>query len=197
MRIREQSLATRRWTGSVGIGLLLLLTSLTSQAGTLIFFEASAGPGSVLSIPAPATSVSLDVNYDAASAEGGGFYGFSEANVITTGDVTIELVGLSCEAFSCLPAPFTAGSSVTMTGGDDLAGEFTNIFDILTLSVTGTNGYVAIVDGEYIDATGSGSEIGAVQMIAVTVLAEVPEPGLGLSLSLGCLALLAARRRRR
>lgn len=186
----------KRIIESTGLVLISLLTSLTSHAGTLEFFEASVGPGIPRSISAPANSVSLDIDYDATSAEGGGLYGFSETSIVTTGDVVIDAASFTCEAFVCLsfPSPFTGGTRIWMTAADDINGEFSGNLQLLTISVTGTKGYVAILGGEYIDATGASMDLGTVQNITTTVVAEVPEPGLATSLALGYLGLVLMRR---
>ena len=116
---------------------------------------------------------------------------------MTTGDVTIDATGLTCQAFVCLsyPYPFVGGNSITMTAADDLNGEFTNIFNMISFSVSGINGYVVLLRGEYIDATRTSMNLGAVQSIDTTILAEVPEPGLGVCLAVGCLALAFVRGR--
>ena len=198
MMREKRARGMKRLVESIALVLICLLTSLTSQAGSLDFFEASAEPGIPRSIPAPAIAVPIDIDYDAASAEGGGFYGLNETSIVTTGDVVLVDASFNCQAYVCLffPSPFTGGTQIWMTAADDIAGEFSGTFDMLTISVTGTKGYVAIVGGEYIDATGASMNLGAVQSINTTVLAEVPEPGLAASLALGCLGLILVRRYR-
>lgn len=151
-------------------------------------------------LPSPATEVFIDVNVRPQTAEGGGFYGFSELQIWATGDLIITNTGFGCQATSCLftPFPFVLGRSVKATAGDDLAGSFAASEDVLSFSVSGTNGYVVVTSGEYIDATGPGGDPGDPQTITSLPLVQVPEPSL-LSLllpGLASLASLSTRRRR-
>ena len=183
-----------RFIRMVQIVLFLCLGHGTSQAGSLDFYASSSGPGAPLQIPSPASDEPIDVDYSPASAEGNGFYGFSEVLLVTTGDVTLSSSGFACQAFGCLsaPSPFTGGVSIVVSGADNLSGEFTSNQDLMTLLATGTQGHIVLVSGEYLDATGLGPDIGAIQSVDPTILATVPEPGLGLPLAAGSL-LLAVR----
>jgi hypothetical protein len=175
----------------VQIVLFLCLGHGTSQAGSLVFYASAAGPGSPLQIQSPASEELIDLDYSPASAEGNGFYGFSEVLIVATGDVNLSSTGFVCQSFGCLSAPsnFVGGPSIVVSAADNLAGEFTNNQDLMTLSVNGSQGHVVLVSGEYLDATGLGPDIGAIQQIELTILATVPEPRLGLALAAGGLLL--------
>lgn len=177
---------------------LLWLATLGAQAGTLEFFESSAGPGASRAIASPANDVLLDLEYGPASGEGGGIYGFSEVRIAATGNLTLSATGFWCAVSGCLhfPLPFVDGTEIVVTGGDDLLGEVATSLDLMSISVSGTNGYIVVVTGEYLDSTGPSSEPGAIQAVDPTVLASVPEPALATSLCVGGLTLAALTRRR-
>lgn len=176
----------------IAVSIFIAIAS-PSQGGTLIFHEVSTTPGLTMLLPSPAADVFIDVDVRPQTAEGGGFYGFSEIQILATGDLVITNTGFGCQATSCLfaPSPFINGSSVTATGGDDLGGSFAASEDVLTFSVTGTNGYVVISSGEYIDATGPSGDPGDPQTVMSLPLVQVPEPS-PLSLLLPGIAALAA-----
>ena len=186
------------WLLSASALWVCLVAGLPAQASDLVFFEASVGPGAIRAISQPASAVLLDIDYAPASAEGGGLFGFSEAHIITTGDVTLTTSGFSCSVYSCLhyPLPFEDGTSILVTGGDDLSGEIAAELDLMTISTSGTNGYVVLIAGKYLDATGPLSAPGAVQNLEPTILAAVPEPHVGLGLAIGGLFLFTTGRRR-
>ncbi|MFK7896468.1 MAG: PEP-CTERM sorting domain-containing protein [Myxococcota bacterium] len=187
-----------RALSAIAIAGLGLLIAAQSQAGSLVFFEGSINPGQTLYLPSPAVAEPIDMNVRPETAEGGGFYGFSEILIWATGDLVIGTAGFGCQAASCLfsPLPFVSGKSLTATGGEDLDGLFTAEEDVLTFSVSGTNGYLVIAAGEYIDATGNANDPGDAQKINVIPLVQVPEPSL-LGLTLPGLTLLAGLARRR
>lgn len=191
--MRCPSLNTKRFVGAF-IGLLALCAASASFAGSLQFYETRVSPGQLAVLGTPATNAPIDLNVRPQSAEGGGFYGFSEFTLWATGDLTIEAGGLGCQATSCLysPLPFVPGMLLAATGGDDLGGDFTWDTDVLTFSVSGTNGYIVIAAGEYIDATGPGGDPGEPQTITVAPLVRVPEPSLFGMLVPGCLLLAGA-----
>jgi len=176
---------------------VLTLAHGTSRADTLVFFEASVGPGTPYAIASPASDERLDINYSPLSAEGAGLYGFSEVLIVTTGDLSLTTSGFSCQTFGCLwsPNPFVGGSSILVSGADNLTGEFSGSQDLLTISVSGTLGYVALIRGEYLDATGLAQNIGTIQTLSAVILASVPEPGLGIAIATGCLCLAGRSRR--
>ena len=186
--------------GSLGAAALGLAAALVfaiaspCSAGSLQFHDGTVGPGQIELFPAPAIDVPIDLRVRPRSAEGGGFYGFSELTVQATGDLTIEASGFGCQAASCLywPLPFVPGKILVATAGDDLGGDFSAKGDVLTFSVSGTKGYLVIVGGEYIDATGAGGDPGNVQTITATPIVKVPEPSLLAMLAPGCLALVGA-----
>jgi hypothetical protein len=175
-----------------------LVSGQPAQAGDLVFFEASVGPGGIRAISQPASNVLLDIDYAPASAEGSGLFGFSEAQIIATGDLTLTISGFSCSAYQCLyyPLPFRNGKSILVTGGSDLNGEIAAELDLMTISTSGTNGYVALISGNYLDATGPLGAPGAVQSLEPTILAAVPEPHIGLGLAIGGLVLVTKGRRK-
>ncbi len=178
--------------------LVLFASGPTAWAGDLDIFEASVGPGGTRAIGAPATDVPLDIDYSPQSAEGGGLFGFSQMQIVTTGDVTLTTSGFLCAAASCLyyPLPFSSGNSILITAGDDLNGEVAATHDLMTISVSGSNGFIVLLDGNYLDATGTAGAPGAVQTVDSTTLAVVPEPGVALGLTMGGLTLSAVGRRR-
>lgn len=175
------------------------LASVPARAGTLAFWDASSSPGVPVAITPPANEWPLDVDYAPSSAEGLGFYGFGDVSLVTTGDLTLSATGFACQTFGCLyfPMPFTGGPSITASGADNLAGEFGATADFMTLAVSGTIGHVAIVRGRYLDAGGVAQTIGNIQDVDATIIATVPEPGLGAGLAIGCLALARHARRAR
>jgi hypothetical protein len=67
----NHAIETSRVGRVIALASLRLLSSMPSRPGTLTFFESTSGPGTPLSISTPATRVSIDVDYDAASDEGG------------------------------------------------------------------------------------------------------------------------------
>ena len=161
---------------------------VASSAGTLAFFETSAGAGNTLNT-GPVTDLLIDVDYDAASAEGGGLFGFAEITFQTTGDVIFSGAP-TCQAASCF---FNASAnSIALSGGDAGLGEFGAIFDLLTVTITGTLGTVELTSGTYVDGSF------AVQDAPTTVIAQVgppvPEPTTAVLLAFGLLGLAASRR---
>ncbi|MEM9177025.1 MAG: PEP-CTERM sorting domain-containing protein [Myxococcota bacterium] len=196
---RDPERMWRRALASFALGWVLLLTaSATAGAGTLTFFEGSASPGAPRMIASPASDVLLDVDYSASTGEGGGIYGFSEIRIGVSGDLTLTSSGFFCMVTSCLFAPFpwTGGNEIAVTGGEDLGGETAGSLDLMTISVSGTQGLVFVYLGEYLDATGDGSSVGLIQSVEPTVIAVVPEPGFAIGLGLGAAALAARRPRR-
>lgn len=195
----EKSMKLRRIVRASSIALALLLALLcgTSHAGSIVFFESGAGPGVPLRMPAPANDAMLDIDYSPSSAEGAGLYGFSEVTIFATGDLNLSASGFVCQAFGCLwsPSPFTSGSSIVVSGADNLTGEFSGTRDLLRISVSGSFGYIAITSGQYLDAAGLAQGIGAIQTISPVILATVPEPGLAMALTAGCLWLAGSARR--
>ena len=85
-----------------------------------------------------------------------------------------------------------------MTGGNNTSGEFSSSSHLMSLSFSGSLGYIVLVHAEYLDAAGAGQTIGAVQTVNLTPVAVVPEPVSGLGLACGALTLgvLASRRRK-
>ena len=199
MHCLEKRLSNRRGAILGYVAAFAFAFALPSQAGSLQFHDASVGPGQVMLLPAPASNEPVDLDVNPQTAEGGGFYGFSELMIQATGDLTIEASGFGCQAVSCLyyPLPFVAGASLVVTAGDDLGGAFSATQDVLTFSVSGTNGYLVIAAGEYIDATGSGGDPGNPQTLTAAPFVEVPEPSLLTLLIPGLLTLagVAAQRR--
>jgi len=176
--------------------LFAVLAFGTSHAGDLVFFESSAGPGTPIAITSPANDVMIDIDYAPATAEGGGLYGFSEVMIVATGDLRLTTSSFSCQTFGCLwtPNPFVGGSSIMLSGADNLTGEFSGPQDLLTVSVSGNLGYIALLRGEYLDATGFAQNIGTIQTLSPVILASVPEPSLGIALAAGCLCLASRSR---
>ena len=182
--------------------LLLLVSSLaplTANGGTLGVYENSSSPGSFLILTPPASGVLIDVDYDAPSAEGAGLFGMSEVRFFTTGDVTFDSTGFSCVLAGCMIAPeiFTGGTEFAVTGGDDLNGDFLSSMSLITVRVSGSNGFVGVSAGEYLDATGAGASIGSLRTIDTTILARVPEPGFGSGFAVAGLWLAYCARKRR
>ena len=70
-------------------------------------------------------------------------------------------------ATACLfaPLPWEGGTEIAMTAGDDLNGETAGALDLLSISVSGSNGYVFVYQGDYFDATGSAGAIGQLQQV--------------------------------
>ncbi len=183
--------------------LVLLGLGLWAQAAGaqgLSIFEASVGPtpGLSRSLPAPANDVLIDIDYEPFTGEGGGFYGVSELRIVATGDVMLTNVGFACQTFGCLfsPSPFVSGQSLTLTGADDLGGEFGSATDLLTISVSGNEGHVILAGGEYLDATDPGMCVGTIRKLSPKTLVTVPEPDLALGLGIGSLVLMGAGRSR-
>ena len=103
--------------------LIAVLAHGTSQAGDLLFFEGSMGPGIPYTITSPASDVTLDIDYSPLTAEGGGLYGFSEVKIVTTGDLRFTTASFSCQTFGCLwtPNPFVDGTSIMLSGAGSVA----------------------------------------------------------------------------
>ncbi|GEM_PF-3293390 len=193
--------ARRRYEGLGALpAMLLAALALASpaRAGGLDFWESSSSPGVPRALASPANDVPLDIDYAPTTAEGGGLYGISEVLVYATGDLTLSATGFACQTFGCLytPFPFSGGSWLLASGADNLPGEFASSQDLLTISVTGTTGYVAVVSGRYLDATGVLQSLGTIQDIDPHIIAEVPEPGFPAALGLGALGGAAAARKR-
>jgi len=174
------------------------LAALSATASNLPLHEATVGSGVIRQIPTPASEVPIEIVYSPASAEGGGLFGMSEVRIVATGDLTLSANGFTCTAANCLynPLPFTGGNEILVTAGDELLGEVATSLSLLTAAVSGTKGIVAVVSGEYLDATGAAAEPGAIRPIDATVLVSVPEAGFGGALALGALSLLVSRRGR-
>jgi len=184
--------------------LFTLLAALITLAGSasasdLEVWEATSSPGVPRLIVSPATNAAIDVDYSPVTAEGGGIYGLSEVEITVTGNLTIDATGFSCQTFGCLwsPFPFAAGRSVIVSGADNLTGEFSSTQDLMGLTVSGSLGHVVLVTGRYLDAAGIAQSIGNIQDVDVTVLATVPEPGLGLTVGMGAALLATLKRIRR
>lgn len=177
---------------------LLLALASPATAGDLEIFEASVGPGGTRMIATPANDVLLDIDYGPSSAEGGRLFGLSELRIYATGDLAFTTAGFSCNIVACLhyPLPFVAGTSLIVTGGEDLLGELSTTLDLLRISVSGSNGNVVAVGGAYVDSTGPAGTPGQVQAIDTQILARVPEPGFGIGSLVGVLGLLALHGRR-
>ena len=180
------------------LAIVVFFAPSPSRAGDLVFYESASGPGTPKVLTPPASNAVLDLDYAPDTAEGGGLYGFSELTIIATGDLTLTSAGLSCQTYGCLyaPSPFTGGSTLTLSGADQLTGEFSSSQDLLTLSVSGSLGYVVIVHGHYVDASGPGQTLGAIQETTPTIIAVVPEPGFGMTLLAATLALASSAGRR-
>lgn len=170
-----------------------------SVAGTLQLHLKSVSPGSVVVVSEPVSAYLLDVEYDADSAEGGAVYGLSQVRLHATGDLTFDAVGFTCSLATCIASPevFVQTTTFEVTGGDDLNGESTPNRSLISVRVSGSSGYVVVEGGEYLDGTGAGGSIGAIQQVDVAEFLRVPEPGLALGLALGGLALAARTRSRR
>lgn len=183
------------------LGLLLGLTPLHAQAGSLRFFEASVGQSAVRTLAGPVSDLLVDVDYAPLTAEGGKLYGISEIEVHATGNLVLTPTGFACQVTSCLfsPSPFAGGRFLRLTGGNDLAGETAAAANLLTIGVTGSAGYIVVVRGEYLDGTGAGSAVGAARTPDPTILVAVPEPGTvaARTAPLALLAALATRRNAR
>jgi hypothetical protein len=177
-----------------------LAAAARAQAGTLEIFEASVGIGQVRAISEPVTNALNDVDYAPATAEGGKLFGMSELEIEVTGNLVLTPVGFTCQAVSCLysPLPFVAGRKIQITAGNDLMGETASTTNLFRFGLTGSSGYVVATRGEYLDGTGPGGSVGAVQTIDVTILVTVPEaelaPGLAAACALLALATRTARR---
>ena len=192
-------LGSRALVARMAIALVTLATGTSASAGSLDLYESSVSPGAVRVVATPASAEMVDVHYDAPSAEGGGLFGLSEIAFYATGDVSFDAAGFSCQLSGCMvnPEVFASGQTFTVTGGDDLNGSFLALSDLVTFRVSGTNGYVVIAAGEYLDATGAAASIGAVQTVDPTILVRVPEPGFGVGVAGGLAALGFAARMRR
>ncbi|MBW2423563.1 MAG: hypothetical protein JRG86_04905 [Deltaproteobacteria bacterium] len=177
------------------------LPSAPVQAGTLEFFEASVGPDVARTFSPPVDEALIEICYGASSAEGGGLYGFSEILIAATGDLELTTTGFSCMASNCLfsPSPFVSGSSLRVTAGEDLTGEFGGTTNLITVSVSGTNGHVVVTRGEYLDASDPALGVGAIQQVETAIVATVPEPSAPTALAAGALllGLLGASQRAR
>lgn len=160
------------------LALLVALTAANAQAGSLRFFEASVGQGVVRSLAGPVTNTLVDIDYAPVTAEGGKLYGLSEVEVHATGDLVLTSTGFACQVSPCLfwPSPFLGGKLLRLTATNDLVGETAAAASLLTVGVTGSVGYVVVVRGDYLDATGPAAGVGAIQTIDTTILVQVPEP---------------------
>lgn len=178
--------------------LLVAMDASVARADDLAIWESGSSPGVPLALAPPVVDFVMDIDYSPTSAEGGGLYGMSEVFLAATGDLTFSSGGFSCEIFGCLysPMPFGGGTALRLSGADDLVGQFAATQDLLTVSVSGTFGYVAIVSGRYLDATGVIQSLGTVRDIEPTIIARVPEPGFAVALAVGALGVAGASRRR-
>jgi hypothetical protein len=167
-----------------------------SHAGNLEVHESSVGIGQVRALAGPVTNALIDLDYAPSSAEGGKLFGMSELEIETTGDLVLTPVGFICQATSCLysPQPFVTGNRIQITAGDDLAGETASAANLVRFGLTGTTGHVVVTGGEYLDGTGPGVTVGAVQTLDITILATVPEPDLASGLVAACALLVLAAR---
>ena len=157
---------------------MLLFSPLSAASATLEIYESSLGPGSFFLLTPPIVQFPIDIDINPESAEGGGVYGISELGIFVTGDLVIDSLVLSCQFPGCITAPesFSSGTQLRLTGGDNANGDFSTTSDVVGISISGSFGYVVVAGGEYLDATGSSQEIGAIQDIDLVILAEVPEP---------------------
>jgi len=181
----------------LAVFLAVALGAGPGRAGTLVLHEASVAPGLARIIPGAVTNALVDVDYRPATAEGGKLYGMSELEIEATGNLVLTPTGFACQAASCLfsPSPFATGKRIRLTAGNDLTGETAALANLLTIGVTGSVGHVVVVRGAYVDGTGAGGTVGAVQSARVTLLVSVPEPALAPGLAAACgLLALAARR---
>lgn len=188
----ERRAPRRRVIRLASIALATIVFAQTATAGTLAFFANPSSPGVPLAIPTASPAVALDVAYSPATSEGGGVYGFSEIRLLTTGDLTFTGAGFFCTVASCLhfPLPFTGGDELLITGGNDLTGETAGTLDLVSISVEGTAGFVVVVDGDYLDASGASGAPGAIQVVNPSIVATVPEPGFAVTLVVGALLIL-------
>jgi len=172
-----------------------LAAGARAQAGSLEIYESSVGIGQVRSISTPVTNALIDVDYAPATAEGAKLFGMSELEIETTGNLVLTPTGFTCQATSCLysPLPFVAGKRIQITAGNDLTGETAATANLLRIGLTGSTGHVVVTRGEYLDGTGPGGSVGAVQIVDVAILVSVPEAGFpsGLAAACGLLALAA------
>ena len=100
---------------AVSVSLFVSLAA-PAGAGTLQYFEESAGSPGVTALFAPGSGLIADIDYNASSAEGGSLlYGASEITIVPLGDAI--LTAFSCElAAGCVSGTdyvFTAGGAGT------------------------------------------------------------------------------------
>jgi len=167
--------------------ILVLGTAAVAKAGTLQFFEASAGEGNTRVISSLADHLVLDIDYNAGSAEHGGIFGFSDIQIITTGDYTID--SFACQAVDCTSGLQNFGTTLVATGGDTASGEMTALnFGLLTIS--GTLGDVRLVAGNYIDFASNPQTVDPFTLAAAEL---IPEPSTVMLLCIGLAGLLFLR----
>lgn len=186
----------------LSIALLALWTitfpSKDARSGTLEVYERTLGPGATLVFSAPASQIVLDIDMDPISGEGGGIYGISELGILATGDLIINSIVTSCQLASCIVAPesFAGGTQLHLTGIDNTVGDFNTTSTIISVSFSGSNGYIVVGGGEYLDATATGQTIGNIQKTDIVPIASVPEPSSPSAILLACLMLSALGRHR-
>lgn len=187
-----------RRTLAIATALACGLSAEAGQAGALRVYEALAGPGRTRIYVGAIVNAPVQIKYSPASAEGGKLYGISEFEIEATGNLVLSPTGFACQATSCLfsPSPFVAGKRVRFTAGNDLAGEMAAAANLLTVGLTGSNGYVVLTRGEYLDGTGTSGAVGSLRTPNVTILVSVPEPQSASALAAACgLLALGVRRR--
>jgi len=204
------------------VAVLALAAPVTSWAGTLQFYEASAGQGNTFMAVGPVSNLVLDLDYNAASAEFGGMFGFGELLIQSTGDIVFINVetnipplvdNFECQALgSCTsalqnsrgeftqdPPGFPPGTTLwtapfdvlVATGGDGSNGEF-GLADLGLLTISGTQGSVELISGNYFDGFFTPQQI---DPFTLAIIEPVPEPSTLVLLGAGLAGLAFIRRR--